>query len=101
MEAEVGLGMASCVSAFQLEGLTEYNPMTHERVVAAHGCWQQMAQHALSAAAAAPDAATAAVAWGYWSFGLLACPRKHRLPHFDPVVACGEGGERLRDNIDR
>ena len=103
MQAEGGLGLASMMAAFAVEGLAAYpGPMTHETVLEAHGHWKQAATSLANAAAAAPDAASAAALWSLWTAaGVLMCPRHHRLAEFSAEELCGEGGQQLRRVIER
>ena len=102
MEAEYGMGVASIVTGFGLDGVAGYpGPTTLERVVEVHGLQTQAQTHMLKAAKAAPDAPSAASCWSFWSYGVMGCPRQHRLAEFDPDVACGTGGVRLREIIER
>ena len=103
MQAEGGLGLASMMAAFAVEGLAAYpGPMTHETVLEAHGHWKQAATSLANAAAAAPDAASASALWSLWTAaGVLMCPRHPRLAEFSAEELCGEGGQQLRRIIEQ
>ena len=103
LEAQFGLATASVMSAMALESIVgDYlGPMTQESLVEAHGLYEQAAKHMLHAAEITPDASSATVCLSLWTFDQIWAPRQHRLSEFDPDTACGKGGARLREIIER
>ena len=103
LEAQFGLATASVMSAMALESIVgDYlGPMTQESLVEAHGLYEQAAKHMLHAAEITPDASSATVCLSFWTFDQIWAARQHRLSEFDPDTACGKGGARLREIIER
>jgi fermentation-respiration switch protein FrsA (DUF1100 family) len=102
MKALGKAGSVSSMAACTLEGVTAYlGPMTHKLVVQAHGHWSESAEHRMKDAAAAPDAALALAHWSKVAYSSISYQRQHSLPEFVVETACGEGGARLRETIER
>ena len=67
---------------------------------AAERC-REIREHGDKMIAVAPDSASTC-AREYWMWGAIGNARQHVLPAlFDVVAICGEGGARLRENIER
>ena len=101
-DAEYGLVMTALFAAWALESMTGYSgPVTRDTVVKAHMHLGESAAHCLQAEAVAPDEASVQMVRSMHTFATVYHCRPHALPEFTPTTAFGEGGERLRQTIER
>ena len=100
MESAVGLAMAETLAAWEFSGTAGYRHQTQELVVQAHGHWEAAAAAYATAAASAPDEASAQVVLAYGEVFMMADSRPHALPEFVPEAVFGAGGAKLRESIE-
>ena len=99
MESAVGWGIAEILAAWEFAGIAGYRHQTQELVVQAHGHWKAAYAVFATAAASAPDEASAQAVRVYGDCNLLDS-RSHALPDFVPEAVFGAGGAKLRENIE-
>ena len=102
MEAALSLVTAGWMRAFSLEGILDYPaPLARKELALVGAHYRESFEAAAKAANFAPDAETTTVAWCTFSVWAIYCNRQHTLPEYNFDDVCGEGGARLRENIER
>ena len=96
-----GVGLAEAMAAFSIDGHAAYpGRQTQELVVQAHGHWKAGVAALATAAAAAPDEASAEHLRSWSSELWMYDARPHALPDFVPEAIFGSCGARLRESIE-